>query len=552
MANKPVIIVADNESGSDDLGTVLGNRFAHDYQIVADRLEACGAVLEQCKATGAAVALVIATQRTDDPREAAFLSRARELHPKAKRLLVCPMARATPAVVIGPMSDGRAHDYLVTPWGHPEETLYPQVTELLSAWVKTQDHARVEALRIIGEQWSARAHRLRDQLERNNIAYGFYEAASEQGRQFLAQAGQDGSRLPVVVVWDGRVFVDPSMEDLAHAGGTRTQPDPGLYDVTVVGAGPAGLAACVYAASEGLRTLLIECEAQGGQAGTSSMIRNYAGFPRGISGRELARRATEQAWLLGTTPVYNRVTGLRADGAHRVVSLADGTEAPSRAVVLATGISYRRLDVPGLDRLTGAGVFYGASMAEAKAMTGLDVYMVGAGNSAGQAAVHFAQYARQVTMLMRGDSLARGMSDYLIKDIAATPNIVVRPGTQVSAVHGEHRVEGLTLTGPDGPIDVPAAALFVLIGAQPLTDWLPETVLRDRSGYLVTGHDLLTDGGPPSCWPLRRLPLPMETSMPGVFAAGDVRHRSTKRVASAVGSGAIAIQFVHEYLAEMG
>src|SRR4051812_3281308 len=377
----------------------------------------------------------------------------------------------------------------------------------------------------------------------------FYADDSEGGRQILQDAQLDGSRLPVVVLGDGRTFVDPSMSDLARALGARTRADPTVYDLAIVGTGPAGLAAAVYGSSEGLRVCIVECEARGGQAGTSSLIRNYLGFPRGVSGRDLAGRAVEQAWEFGTTFVYNQACRLRAAGPHRVLTMADGTEATSRAVVLAPGIAYRRLEVPGAEKFVGAGVFYGAGVTEAKAMTGLEVFVVGAGNSAGQAALHFATYADHVTIVMRGDSLARGMSDYLVKEIGYTANVTVMPCTEISAVHGEHRVEGLALRSTDGTTTrTSAAALFILIGADPHTGWLGDDVLRDSRGYVLTGHDLLDDGQLPATWPLRRPPLPMETSLPGVFAVGDVRHGSVKRVASAVGAGAIAVQFVHEYL----
>jgi thioredoxin reductase (NADPH) len=328
-------------------------------------------------------------------------------------------------------------------------------------------------------------------------------------------------------------------------------PEPGLYDLAIVGAGPAGLAAAVYGASEGLRTLLIEQEAQGGQAGTSSMIRNYLGFPRGIGGQELAARATEQAWLFGTSFCYNSATGLRSDGPYLVLTLADGSEATARSVVVATGVSYRHLDVSGLDRLAGAGVYFGSSVVEAKGMAGLDVFVVGAGNSAGQAAVYLAKFAARVTIVMRAGSLAKSMSDYLVKEIGETGNIAVLPHTEVAAVSGARCLEGLTLRdGTGGRTDVAANALFIMIGAQPHTDWLPDILICDERGFLVTGPDLFREGRLPDVWTLPRPPLPMETCLPGVFAVGDVRHRSVKRVASAVGAGCIAIQYVHQYLGE--
>jgi thioredoxin reductase (NADPH) len=352
------------------------------------------------------------------------------------------------------------------------------------------------------------------------------------------------------MLWDGRVLVDPSTADLAAAAGVETQAEPGRYDLTIIGAGPAGLAAAMYGASEGLRTLVIEREAPGGQAGTSSMIRNYLGFPRGVSGQELAQRAMEQAWLFGAQLTMNSVTGLRRAGPDRVMTLADGGEVTSRTVVLATGVSYQRLEVPDLDRLGGAGVFYGAAVAEAQAMKGLAVFVVGAGNSAGQATLHLAKHAAHVTIVARGVALEASMSEYLIKEIRAADNIRVRCRTEVSAVHGEHRLEGLTLRQGADHTDVPARALFIMIGATPRTDWLAGTVLRDEQGFVLTGRDLMQHEALPAEWPLKRLPTQMETSIPGVYAVGDVRHRSVKRVASAVGAGSIAVQLVHEYLSD--
>jgi thioredoxin reductase (NADPH) len=548
---KPIIIVVDeDEEKRGAFEGVLNNRFGYDYEVVPESsTDGCLATLEQLARGDAAVALVIAAQRTPDPADPEFFSRAHALHPGAKRLLTVPMVQAKPESVLPLITLGQIDDYFVTPWGHPEETLYPQITELLSAWIKTVDRPTVEVVKVVGRQWSPRSHELRDHLERNHVSFGFYTDDSPQGRRLLRKADEDGSRLPVVLMWNGRVLVDPSMAEIARAAGVRTGPDPVVYDLAIVGGGPAGLAAAVYAASEGLRTLIIERDAQGGQAGTSSMIRNYLGFPRGISGRDLALRATHQAWFFGATMIFNEVTGVRTSGTHRLVALADGSEAITRAVVLATGISYRRLDVSDVDRLTGAGVFYGASVVEAKAVTGLNVLVVGAGNSAGQAALHLARYAAHVTIVMRGESLGKGMSDYLVKEIHAAANLTVRPCSVVAGVHGEHRLEEVVIRATDGSTTrVAASALFVMIGAEPLTDWLADTVRCDAKGFVLTGPDLLSGALAPAGWPLSRLPLPMETSVPGVFAVGDVRCGSVKRVASAVGAGAIAVQFIHQYL----
>ena len=355
----------------------------------------------------------------------------------------------------------------------------------------------------------------------------------------------------MILLFGGQVLADPSNTELAAALGVKTRPGAAQYDVAVIGAGPAGLAATVYGASEGLATVLLEPEAIGGQAGTSSRIRNYLGFPTGVSGGELALRAFTQAWNFGAEYVYgNAATGLRTDGAERVITLADGTEVRSRAVIIATGVSYRRLGIPALDALIGAGVFYGAATTEAPAMKGEDVFVVGGANSAGQAAVHLARYAAQVTLLVRGPSLTESMSEYLIKEITGTPNIAVRPNTVVTGGGGTGRLENLILQDRlSGTTEtVPAVAVFVLIGAEPRTQWLPDAVVRDRWGFLVTGTDLLADGHPPAGWSLSRSPMFLETSLPGVFAVGDVRRGSVKRVASAVGEGSIAIRLVHDYL----
>jgi thioredoxin reductase (NADPH) len=552
MAKPVLLLVDDDQSTLTSLERDLSNRFGADYDIVTERSRDGGlATLDRITDQGGAIAVVIAAQRDENAVDTAIFVRALERQPHAKRVMLAPMVSPEPEIVLAPMTRGVVDDFLLAPWGHPEEKLYAQISGLLSAWIKTVERPTVEAIRIVGSRWSAKTHQLRDQLERNSVAIGFYPDDSEEGQRLLAEARQDGSRLPVVLIWDGRVLIDPSMADLARVGRTRMVPEPGLYDLAIVGAGPAGLAAAVYGASEGLRTLLIEQEAQGGQAGTSSMIRNYLGFPRGIGGQELAARATEQAWLFGTSFCFNSAIRLRPDGPHRVLTLADGSEATARSVILATGISYRRLDVPGLDRLAGAGVYFGSSVVEAKGMAGLDVFVVGAGNSAGQAAVHLAKFAARVTIVMRAGSLAKSMSDYLVQEVGRTANITVVPHTEVTAVFGQRCLEGLTLRDATGTrTDVPANALFIMIGALPHTDWLTDSLICDERGFLVTGPDLIQDGRPPTMWPLARLPLPMETCLPGVFAVGDVRHRSVKRVASAVGAGCIAIQYVHEYLAE--
>ena len=552
---KPTLVVVTDDPGTLTAATqALERRFGADYQVVA--ADAPAAALTALGQAGEQVALLLAGQWLEGMTGIEFLCRAHELHPAAKRVLLIPFGDVAAGVAgLQAMALGQLDHWLNTPWGAPELQLYPEVSELLGQWARATARAgsRSEWVRVVGPRWSARSHELRDLLGRNNIPHGFYDAREEDGRRLLAQAGLEATDQPVVLLSDGRVLVDPPTERLAQALGAQTRPGPGRYDLAVVGAGPAGLAAATYAASEGLRTLLLEREAIGGQAGTTSLIRNYLGFPRGISGGDLAARATEQAVVFVAELVYTQpATSLRSNGADRVLTLANSTQAVSRTVVVATGVSYRRLPVPGLEELLGAGVFYGAAVTEAKAVQGQRVLVVGGANSAGQAAVHLARHAEQVTLLVRGGSLADGMSAYLVEELQRAGNVAVRLRTEVTAVEGAGRLEAVTVR--DGVTEatetLPAAALFILIGAEPHTDWLASAVERDERGFVLTGRDLLRAGRPPQGWPLDRPPLLLETSLPGVFAAGDVRHGSVKRVASAVGEGAIAIQLVHQYLGE--
>jgi thioredoxin reductase (NADPH) len=550
---RPVLMAVDDDPAA--LGVLeqeLGKRYGADYWVLCEvEAEAALQGLQRVQADGGQVALVLADQWMPAMTGVQLLARAHRLHPTAQRALLIDWGdRSTGEPILQAATFGQIDDWIAKPTQSGDERFHQTVSGFLYEWARLQ-RPQFQAVRVVGDQWSARSHELRDLLSRNSIPFGFYPVGSQAGQALLGAVGATGQRLPVVVLFDGQVLVDPSNAEVAEALGIRTRPEATTYDLAVVGAGPAGLAAAVSAASEGLRTTILEPEAIGGQAATSSKIRNYLGFRRGISGAELAERAYEQAWMLRAEFVYGqRAVGLRAAGPDRVVALGDGSQAASRAVVLATGVRYRRLGVPGLEALTGAGVFYGAAASEAQAMQGQEVYVVGGANSAGQAAVHLARYASQATMLVRGSSLATSMSDYLIRQIQAAPNLTVRFGVEVVDGHGEGRLTGLTLrdrhSGATQP--VPAAALFVLIGAEPHTSWLPEAVQRDRWGFVVTGADLLTGGTPPPGWPLDRPPLPFESSLPGVFAVGDVRHGSTKRVASAVGEGSVAIQLVHQYL----
>jgi thioredoxin reductase (NADPH) len=483
-----------------------------------------------------------------------FLGQAREYYPGAQLVLLTTFGDEAAAESLHrALALGEIDQYVQKPWRSPEEWLYPQLGDALARWWRA-NRPQFERVRVVGPQWDGRSHELRDLGTRNAIPFGFYPTDSLDGQRLLGEHLADAQQDSILVLVDNKILVDPSNDEIAEALGLATQAGLPGYDVTIVGAGPAGLAAAVYAASEGLRTVVIEPEAVGGQAGTSAMIRNYLGFPRGVSGQELAVRAADQALQFGAKIVYTKsVTGLRAEGSNRNVTLSDGSEITSRAVVLATGVAYRRLAIPALERLVGKGVFYGA-VSEARAMRGEEVFIVGAGNSAGQAALHLAEYAARVTMLVRGDALADTMSTYLIDELEAAANVEIRVGTTVVDGHGDHRLRELVLKDQaTGRVEtVSAAALFVLIGAHPRTDWLDGTVMRDDRGYIVTCRELSPHYDPVGgLWPRRdRSPFPLETSLPGVFAVGDVRHNSTKRVAAAVGAGATAIASVHAYLAK--
>jgi thioredoxin reductase (NADPH) len=548
-------LVNDQERALRELAGVLDRRFGADYHILSEQSPDKALIaLARLAVASERVALLIGAPRMAGRDGVEFLVRAHQLHPGAKRVLLIgrgEWAAASTHPAVRAMLLGQIDSYLFDPVAEVERWLYLPVSELLAEWAAAQP-PQFEAVQIVGLTGEARAHELRDFFTRIAIPYRFQAADTEAGRALLAEAGQDGSRLPVLVFYTGRVLVDPSNAELAEQLGWRRRPREGTCDVAVVGGGPAGLAAAVYAASEGLQTLVLESEMPGGQAGTSSLIRNYLGFPRGLSGDNFTNRAMEQAWLFGANFVSQQVTGLGVRGPGRFLQVSDGSEVAARTVVIATGVTWRRLDVPGLDALRGAGVYYGAAGAEAPAMEGGDVFVVGAGNSAGQAAVHLARYARSVTLLVRGDALATSMSDYLVREVGAIANVAVRLRTEVVGVQGRGCLERITLRDRQDSVarTVPAAGLFIMIGGEPRTAWLAGSVQRDRRGYVLTGRDLVRDGALPAGWPLERAPSLMETSVPGVFAVGDVRAGSVKRVASAAGAGAIAVQLVHEYLSE--
>ena len=552
FVDQPVIlVVTENERVRGALVEDLHRRFGADYRVLAAESGEAGlATAAQVHGGGGQVAVFIADQLIGGLPAVEVLTRVREVTPMTKRVLLIDRGDWSAAhPVVSAMALGQVDYHLYNPWSPLERILYPAVSEFLAAWDKSQD-AAVVPVRIVGVGSAARSHQLRDTLSRAGLPYWFFEHDSAEGAAVLAEVGASPAHLPVLVFYDGTVLIDPALPDVWEALGMQTRVDVDSCDLVVIGAGPAGLASAVYAASEGLETLVFEPAVPGGQAGTSSMIRNYLGFQRGISGDDLANRAVEQAWLFGTRFVLSQMA-VRLDmrGPQKRVTTGDGTRVTARAVVIATGVTWRRLDVPALEALVGAGVFYGAAGAEARAMQGRGVFVVGAGNSAGQAAMHLSRYAASVTMLVRGASLRASMSEYLVSEIEQAPNIQVRLGTEVVDGSGSGRLESLTLRSRlDASTEVVAAsALFLLIGAEPHTGWLEGSVARDGHGYVLTGQDLVTSGASPA-WPLQRPPMLLETSMPGVFAAGDVRHRSVKRVAAAAGEGSTAIQLVHEYL----
>ena len=552
-ASRPVMLaVDDNVADLRGISRELHKRYGEDYRVVCERHpEAALGRLQDLQEAGEDVALVLADQWMAGMSGPDFLTRAGEISTTAKRALMVDWGdRAAVRPLQQAMALGRIDYYVTKPYGDHDERFHRVISEFLYDWSKDRI-PKFEEIRVVGEQWSPRSFELRDLLGRNGVLHTFHSSDSREGRELLARLGHEEAPLPVVVLFDGQVLVDPTNSDIADACGVNPTWDKSDFDLVVVGAGPAGLAAAVYAASEGLDTLIVEDEAVGGQAGTSALIRNYLGFPSGVGGAELASRAAEQAWLLGATFLFMRsVTGLRREGSRILVNLSCGQNVTARSVIIATGASYRRLGVPGLEALSGSGVFYGAAVSEARAMWGQEVYVVGAGNSAGQAALHLAKYASRVTLVARGGSLESRMSRYLIREIEATRNVDVRLGTSVVDGGGRGRLENIVLEDPTSGLTetVSAAGLFLLIGAQPHTSWLPEEIARDEDGYVVTGRDVSYYSAAHRGWHVERLPLSLETSMPGVFAAGDVRRGSVKRVSSAVGEGSMAIQAVHEYL----
>ncbi|NMH97047.1 FAD-dependent oxidoreductase [Pseudonocardia acidicola] len=547
---RPAIVTVDDDpSVSRAVARDLRRRYGSDHRIVrAESGEQALDALREMTLRGDQVAVILADYRMPGMDGIEFLEQAMDLFPAARRVLLTAYADTDAAINAINVVD--LDHYLLKPWDPPEEKLYPVLDALLEAWLSS-DRRPITETRVVGHRWSARSYEVRDFLARNQVPYRWYLADEPEGGRLLAAAGANDLDLPVVITPDGTALVLPSDAELAERVGLSTAPTADFYDLVVIGGGPAGLGAAVYGASEGLRTVLVERTATGGQAGQSSRIENYLGFPDGVSGAQLTDRARRQATKFGAEVLTTRdVVGLAASGSARTVRFADGTEINAHAVILATGVSYRQLTAPGAEELTGRGVFYGSGLTEAAGCAGQDVFIVGGANSAGQAAVYFARHARSVTLLVRGPSLQTSMSYYLIQQIADIPVITVRTCTEVVAAHGTDHLERLELcaraAGTNETVD--ASWLFVFIGAAPRTDWLDDLVVRDRAGFVVAGPDLVVDGKRPCGWTLDRDPYHLETSLPGVFVAGDARADSVKRVASAVGEGAMAVSLVHRYL----
>jgi thioredoxin reductase (NADPH) len=547
---RPAILTVDDDPGvSRAVARDLRRRYGDRHRIVraesaAEALDA----LRQMKLRGEVVAVILADYRMPELNGIEFLEQAMDIYPGARRVLLT--AYADTGAAIDAINVVDLDHYLLKPWDPPEEKLYPIVDALLDAWM-TSDHRPVPETKVVGHRWSARSSEVREFLARNQVPYRWYSTDEPEGQRLLEAAGADGRALPVVITPDGEPLVEPTDAELAARVGLATTPSKEFYDLIVIGGGPAGLGAAVYGASEGLRTVLVERLATGGQAGQSSRIENYLGFPDGVSGAQLTDRARRQATKFGAEVLTTReVTGLEVRGSARRVRFADDTSIDAHTVILATGVSYRRLGAPGMDEMTGRGVYYGSALTEASACLDQDVYIVGGANSAGQAAVYLARHAKSVTLLVRGPSLEKSMSYYLIKQIADIPNITVRTCTEITGVSGEGHLEHLTLrnTANGTTETVDAQLLFLFIGAAPLTDWLDGIVVRDSRGFVVAGPDLSVAGERPRGWELDRMPYHLETSVPGVFVAGDARAESAKRVASAVGEGALAVMLVHRYL----
>jgi thioredoxin reductase (NADPH) len=554
---KPILLTVDDDS--DVLRAIerdLRSQYGAEYKIVgSDSPENALELLNQLKVRNDNVALLLADQRMPHIDGVEFLQQAMGIFPSAKRALLTAYADTNAA--ISAINRASINYFFLKPWDPPTEHLYPQLDDMLDDW-QAGFRPTFQGIRLLGTRWSRRSYELRDFLARNHIPYQWIDVElstnDPETKQLLDALGLDAASLPVVLFPDGTKVLESVPADVAQKVGLRTRAQTSFYDLAIVGGGPAGLAAAVYGASEGLNTVMIEREAPGGQAGMSSRIENYLGFPTGLSGADLARRAVVQAQRFGVEILApQEVVGVRTEGPYRIIKLADENEISCHSLLIATGVQWRRLDVPGIDRLQGAGVYYGGGTTEAMSCKGELVYVVGGANSAGQAAINFAKYAEQVVMLVRGESLANTMSQYLIKQIQETPNIQIWHHGSVVEAHGETHLQEISVLCSDtNKIErVPAASMFIFIGALPRTDYLADVLERDERGFLLTGPDLMQNGQRPKGWTLDRDPFLLETNVPGIFAVGDVRHGSIKRVASSVGEGSVAVQFIHQYLSKV-
>jgi thioredoxin reductase (NADPH) len=554
---KPVLLSVDDDS--DVLRAIerdLRSQYGAEYRVMgSDSPESALSILKQLKVRNDSVALLLADQRMPRMDGVQFLQEAMRIYPDAKRALLTAYADTNAA--ISAINEAGINYFFMKPWDPPADRLYPQLDDLLDDW-QASYRPQFEGIRVLGTRWSPRSYELRDFLARNHVPYQWidveFSASDPETKRLLEVLGPEASSLPVVLFPDGTKLLDSLPAQVAQKVGLRTRAQTTFYDLAIVGGGPAGLAAAVYGASEGLHTVIIEREAPGGQAGMSSRIENYLGFPTGLSGGDLARRAVVQARRFGVEILSpQEVLGVRMEGPYRIIKLADESEVSCHALMIASGVQWRRLEAPGVDRLQGAGVYYGGGTTEALSCKGEIVYVVGGANSAGQAAMNFAKYAERVVMLVRGTSLASTMSQYLIDQIEKTPNIQLWAHASVAEVHGESHLEEISVLCSDtNKIErVPASAMFIFIGALPRTDWLTDLVERDERGFILTGPDLIRDGQRPKGWTIDRDPFLLETNVPGIFAVGDVRHGSIKRVASGVGEGSVAVQFIHQYLSKV-
>ncbi|MEZ0447487.1 FAD-dependent oxidoreductase [Cellulomonas sp. ICMP 17802] len=550
---RPALLTVDDDPAvSRSVARDLRRRYGDTYRVVrADSGPEALEALRELKLRGEQVAVLLADHRMPVMTGIEFLEQAMDIYPQARRVLLT--AYADTDVAIDAVNVVDLDHYLLKPWDPPEEKFYPVIDAQLEAWTANPPKA-VAQTKVVGHRWSARSSEVREFLARNQVPYRWYASDSPEGRVLLDVAGTDDATLPVVITADGTVLVAPTDGDLAAQVGLSVNPSERFYDLVVIGGGPAGLSAALYGASEGLRTALVERSATGGQAGQSSRIENYLGFPDGVSGAQLTERARRQALKFGAEIVMTRdAVGLEVHGAARSVRFDDGSTVDAHTVIVASGVAYRELDGPGIGALTGRGVYYGSALTEATACTDQDIYVVGGANSAGQAAMYLSRHARSVTLVVRAESLVQSMSRYLIEQVEGNPRIRVRTRSEVVEAVGDDHLERIvlrdTVSGEKESADT--GWLFVFIGAAPLTTWLDGTVTRDQHGFVCAGHDLLVEGKVPDTWPLDRPPYHLETSVPGVFAAGDVRAESAKRVASAVGEGAMAVMLVHRYLEQL-